>query len=826
MIGWLLELIGVDPTLAGRVAEAQWLWARPGLLWLGLVLLLPAAVFVFRRHRRSLPHLTRGQRGVLTFCRVGVLALLVFVLGAPYLRLEESVTQKPVVAVMVDGSGSMALPTGGYEGEQLRGVALAAGVTELADEASEGEDGERLPAVDAEGRRTMSNMSRAALLERVWEQSGEAMFTSLAERFEVRGYRFDRRGQAMSLSGLASVAEDAAAMGTQTAIGAALQEVIEDVGGRAVAGIVLFSDGQSNAGPGPADVVRRWRETGAGTASATAGEDEAAAVRVWTVPVGSGARLVDVRLMDVLAPARVARGDTASIVATVASHGFDGRAVRVRLLEGENVLDDREVTLTDDDRQQVNLRFTAAADDEPGTRLLRVEVESLSEEQVADNNEQSLAVDVDETQWEVLYLEGYPRWDFRFLDHALQRDRGLAVRMVMEAPLRAGEGVDLAELPALARLPEDAAGWAEYHVVVLGDVSTDLLPERAQAQLARAVREEGLGLIVQAGPQHMPHAFADGPLAELLPVELSEGDAGDEQGGWEAEAYSPFKMQVTATGATHPALRLYDQAARNRGVWSQMPPFYWAAALGEPRPGATVLAELASAEHEGVPLVAEHYAGSGRVMLIGLDSTYRWRRNIGDHLFYRFWGQALRHVARTTERDGQTSWLAAYPPRVEPGERVSVELYAVDGDGQPATREQATLQVRHGEQTDTLELHRTPTPGIYRGQWSQEAHGQYTLTHTDAAGEELTANVRVASSSRELLRPDVDRETLGTLAEATGGELIELDELPRLADAFEGEPATLSQVHVQELWDNWLTLLLLVSLYCTDVFVRRMAGVM
>ncbi|MBE3132450.1 MAG: hypothetical protein IMZ55_03180, partial [Acidobacteria bacterium] len=373
--------------------------------------------------------------------------------------------------------------------------------------------------------------------------------------------------------------------------------------------------------------------------------------------------------------------------------------------------------------------------------------------------------------------------------------------------------------------PEDAAALAEYNVVVLGDVTPDLLPGRLQQQIARAVEEDGLGLIVQAGPRAMPHAFADGPLAKLLPVRIVRGDgvAAGDQPGMEAPPFAPFVMQVTAPGSTHPAFLLYDSATRNRGVWSRMPPFYWSAAAAEASAGATVLAEFKTVA-DVRPLIAEHYAGAGRVLFIGTDSTYRWRRNIGDHLFYRFWGQAIRRVAKSRQRSGEASWIEVHPARVEVGENVAVELYAVDAEGRPLDRARAEASVVLGESTQTIILERSADPGHFRGLWAPRAIGEYRVLYTDSAGTAITGAVRVAESGRELLRPDVDRDTLGSLAELSGGGLLELDRLGELPQKLRGEAVTVHRTHEEELWDNWLVLVLLVVLYSADVFARRMSG--
>ena len=282
-------------------------------------------------------------------------------------------------------------------------------------------------------------------------------------------------------------------------------------------------------------------------------------------------------------------------------------------------------------------------------------------------------------------------------------------------------------------------------------------------------------------------------------------------------------MKVLATGAIHPVFRLYDSATQNRGVWSRMPEFYWAAAAERGAPAATVLAQLEGAGIER-PLIAEQYVGRGRVLFLGTDSTYRWRRNIGDHLFYRFWGQAIRHMTQNKRRSGDTSWMQVYPARIEPGESIAVELYAVDREGNPLERSTVTVQVTGTDMVERIRLDQAGQAGRYRGNWQPPQLGQYRLGYTDARHRAVTAAVQVASSGRELRRPIIDRDALALLAEAGSGGLLEIDEIDRLPELLQGEPQDVDFTHQEEIWDNWLTLLLLVGLYCTDVGVRRLSG--
>ena len=71
------------------------------------------------------------------------------------------------------------------------------------------------------------------------------------------------------------------------------------------------------------------------------------------------------------------------------------------------------------------------------------------------------------------------------------------------------------------------------------------------------------------------------------------------------------------------------------------------------------------------------------MLFVGTDSTWLWRQNVGDRFFYKFWGQAIRAVARNDKTTQKKSWLEVRPVHVQPGEAARVELMAFAADGSP-----------------------------------------------------------------------------------------------------------------------------------------------
>jgi hypothetical protein len=209
-------------------------------------------------------------------------------------------------------------------------------------------------------------------------------------------------------------------------------------------------------------------------------------------------------------------------------------------------------------------------------------------------------------------------------------------------------------------------------------------------------------------------------------------------------------------------------------------------------------------------------------MFVGTDSTWVWRQNVGDRFFYKFWGQAIRFVARRDEDElKRKNWLEVRPARAQPGEQVQIELMAFHGDGSPRQEPKLAVQVAGPSGSRTVEMAADPTTvGRYTGRVLPDAPGAFRFLFTPIQGEQpLEAGVQVASATEELRRPNVNLPGLKQI-----GAVVRLDELDTIRSQLKGE-TKVTQLHREAtIWDNWLVLSLLVIVYSLDVGMRRMAG--
>lgn len=794
MFPWLLRQLNLSDEYAAHLDDVSLTFQNPRLLVAGLLVLVPVSIFIYLRQKRNLPTVPTGLRVTLSATRILILLLLVLVLGSPILKLDHKSERRPIVGVLFDASQSMDLPAGPYASdEELLKVARAAGYR-TGDSAT-----------DAETRRALTRISRAKLAQQV-VQSSKALFEGLTKKYDVQYWAFSRDAARLGVDPTRlQLPEPPSPGGPATQIGDAVGKLLDEASGREIAGVVLFSDGQNNGGRSVAE---------AASAAAAAGTP------VFPVPVGSSKRLQDVAIADLFATSLVTVEDTARVAVTVESHGFDKRPVKVELRDGEQLLDSKELVLRDSEQQQVELSFKAM---QPGTRYLTVSIPPQPEEaeHLRGNNTDSVYIRVSEEKLKVLLVEGRPRWDFRFLKNALRRDNGIGGRQTKEVDLvLESEWRRQPEEVRAKALPTTLEQLSEYHTVILGDVSPRLLDPAFQKLLAQAVREKGVGLVVQAGPLNMPHRYG-AELQELLPVRTQPGVPGRQPRGTPS-----FRVELAPEGASHEAMRFYDDPGRNHNAWANLPRYYWSAAAERPAPGATVLAwNPIPTAYGKLPLVAHHYAGQGRVLFVGTDETFRWRQNVGERFFYRFWGQAVRFVARNDAHAGKKSWIEVRPLRAAPGEAVEVELMAFGPDGTALTDPKQAVQVTGGGKVQPVELSADPLiKGRYTGRFVPASAGDHVVNYTPPGQPDVEARLRVVSATEELRQPNVNRLVLEGLAATSGGAVVELSDLSSIEDRLKGESKYTELHREASVWDNWLVLALLIGLYTVDVGLRRLMG--
>ncbi|MCD4826137.1 MAG: hypothetical protein K8S55_16220 [Phycisphaerae bacterium] len=318
------------------------------------------------------------------------------------------------------------------------------------------------------------------------------------------------------------------------------------------------------------------------------------------------------------------------------------------------------------------------------------------------------------------------------------------------------------------------------------------------------------------------------PLADLLPVTLTENPIDVSRIIHETRPKA-WPIRLTGYGVDHPITRLEGQGQANRNLWDALPGIYWSHAVAWKKPAARVLAEHSSPDRktrgrsQPEPLIAVHTVGSGRVLYMGFDETWRWRFIESGFYHRRFWGNVVRYLAPLNARQVV---IATGGDRFGAGDKITVEVEAFDSEFKPLTDPIFPLKMIDAK-TGQVREHTLKAikgkPGRYKATIIAAATGTYILT----CDEKIANRDRVAARQivielprAEACRTEADSRTMQTFA-SRKDYFLRADQIDQLAELIPSEPLHRKEKFLHPLWDTPLAWLLIVILLTVEWIVRK-----
>lgn len=721
----LLAAADVQHRLSSRLLDGfdDW-WQMPATVLAAAAV----AAYVVWMVRRDAVDLSRPLVALLAVLRLGALAAVAVAILDVERIAEHEIALPSRVAVLVDSSASMSLADG-----------------------------------------TDPAATRAAQAADVLESD---LLAAVLPRHEVSVWRFD--ADAAAVLRLSSTAAGSAAAtaeadwraqlapgGAETRLGEAISEVVAGGAAGTLAGVIVLSDGGQNAGLDPRS---------AAAAAARAG------VAVHAIGVGSDVLPANVRVADLVAPARVFPGDRFAVSAFLQPQGLAGERVRVELVErpaaaalgdesAARVIDGVEALLGGDG-DLVPVRFDVAGLPTPGRRLLAVRVVPPAADRSPADDAQGVDVEVVDRVTQVLLMAGGPGREYQFMRNVLERDKSFAVDVLLGT---AAAGISQDARRILDGFPAADEALGGYDSIVAIDYDWRLLEPAAQARLERWVAGESGGLVLAAGGVFMDAWLGDPRTATirgLYPLELRRrGEPAGAGGGAE-----PRRLALTRDGSEAEFLRLAGTAAASAAVWQEFPGVYACYPAVGVKPGATVYVRLAPGPAgEGPAYLVGQFYGSGSVLAVGSGEFWRLR-SLGDDVYERLVAQLVRHVAQgRLMRGSRRGRLIVEQDRVAVGGTVRIRVVTPGTGQRPACRAVAP----DGSHVVVPLVDEPARPGTLAGGFVATREGGWLVeVEPVAAGDErLSRRIQVQLPDRELARPRLDRGVLSQLATATGGSV-------------------------------------------------------
>lgn len=708
--------------------QADWVWARAWpTLWLALLGLFALCLVAYSMW--NLP-LAPGKRLLVTCLQLIAVAVVLCMLWLPSLRTESLEPGENTIAYLIDGSASMHQIDSGDNFSRLDNALEAVQENKLLDN----------PLFDT-------------ALYSVTDQLNP--IESLDEMPEP---------------------------GTRSAIAAAIEDLNQAVEQRALAAVVLISDGAENA---TVPNTQWWQGI------------KSAGIPIHTVGVGAETHVADLELMDItmqqygVADSRI----TATVV--IQHHGIAN--ARLRVTSGDRLLFADDLTFADDQLQSAHqIEFNAG---QQGTSELEFSLQADVPEDNVLNNTQRRILDVGSKQRRILYVEGEPRWEYKFIRRAVEGYSGVELVSLLRTSANKyyRQGVsDAQELSA--GFPATREALFAYDAIIIGSFEAAMLSLDQQANLRDFVSVRGGSLLMLAGQNGLANGgWGRTVLAPVLPVSLSSRVRNDDF------HRGRVGFSLTQQGNRADWLQLGDDDIT---PWHQLPALADVQLTGEPRAGSVVLLN-AQWNNNSLPLLVWQRYGQGQSFVLATSGTWRWQMRLPseDQTHERFWQQLLSQLVSQTlqqitfeqigdaYRDAESLPLAVtvrnddYTP-VSHG-RLAVEVVAPDNSIVPV---ELIADINN--------------PGRFVGAVDAPLAGPYGMKvqvppngESQAPSTEQQAFWMSEKNAAEYFGAIQNTSFLKRVATETGGQYFQLNSIDDLPKALSLQNSALTRTNLLPLWN-------------------------
>ena len=810
----MTTLFAVDPLFA-ELSLRGWV-----PVWMAVLLGLVAVAAVGLMYVLETGRVGVVPRIGLACVRMGIVVVIAFLMLRPVWVTEHKGDRRRPVSVLIDTSQSMDSkdPRPGVA-DQWR-VAMAydlvpadKGIPDLpiSSAVQDGKLPEKPPRIEI--ARAALTSPKFDLLNRLRNGSGPLEMATFGSR---------RTGK--EAADLAWI-KDLTATEPRTALTDTVAELIARDANDLPAAIVIVTDGRDNMSRTSLDDLGR--------------ECARLKVPLYIYGVGSSA-FGQVQLRDAAVPDTIFVDDLVAVPIRYRVKGVADGQAKIVLKYGDRVVASKIIdpVREGDDLREI-LTFTPTKQDADAKKpelTATIEVTSGAGANVEIlTDEVNKAVKVVDRKLKVLMVDSLPRWDFKFLQRALLRDRRVEARFFLTEADRTAMKSGKPWLPGFAVGRDDfRKELFEYDLLILGDIPSAFWTPDQQEVIKEFVAEGG-GMIQIAGRWHAPAGWVKSPIGDVLPVEFNAVKFPIES----PQRPTGFRPVIAPAAARSPILSLEDDPLDNAKLWRTLPEIYWHYPVTKLKPAAEVFLvhpKEKTTDGKPLPLLAGHYYGKGYVLFVGFDETWRWRFNEQDKYFGRFWSQAV-YVAGVPRTVG-TKLTQLSVDTTDPVQGKTGQVYArlFTKDFKPVTAEEIEarlikLDAGPNDKNANVPIKlvairgtdNKPT-GEYVATLPFNYAGRFSLKVDPNNGNPAALDYRVTlSPDNELAPGGMDEPAMRKLAESSGGQFYREEDLLKLPADVKPRTTPFSTRSEFVLW-NWWAMALIVGLLTVEWIVRKFCG--
>ncbi|HEX4168727.1 MAG TPA: glutamine amidotransferase [Bryobacteraceae bacterium] len=625
------------------------------------------------------------------------------------------------------------------------------------------------------------------------------LLKQLQAKFQVRLYRLGASLERVDQLNKLNASEPA------TQIGRGLGDLAAESATLPIGSVVLLSDGSDNGGGIDSSVLSQLKDR---------------RLPVNTIGFGKEKLQNDVELDNVELAAKALPGSRMQAQVTIRQDGFSRERARLVVNAGGTILANREITLRNAPEQVETVEFNAG---KAGVENVEVRIDPLPGETNTLNNRVTRILSVDNAKRRILYIEGEPRWEFKFLRRAAEDDPALQIVSMLRTTQNKiyRQGISNPEELAggFPTKPEDLFA---YQGLILGSVESAFFTSVQQQLIKEFVDRRGGGLLFLGGRWSLSDGgYNVAPFPELLPVNLPRRKNTFQR--------SFVAAELTDAGKQSTICRIEEDPEKSADHWEVLPYLANYQDPGTPKPGAQVLANV-NAGGKRIPLLVTENYGRGRTAVMATAGTWRWRMQqpVADKSQETFWRQLLRWQAGPSPSEVTASSPNA---NLADDDRAQIRAEVRDKAYLPVADADVSARIIEPDgSSHTAALRPDPTtPGIYAADWTASQEGSYVVELSAFRGsEKLGADVlpfHRQNGVAENFHREQNRDLLERLAQETGGRYYTPQSASKLPDEIAYSEAGITSREMKDLWNMPAVFILLLALRSAEWLLRRRWGV-
>ncbi len=623
-------------------------------------------------------------------------------------------------------------------------------------------------------------------------------FGRLSQQFEVQLFRFS--DQAQPLQDLSTLS----ASSNVSAVTGALAQVLRGSANNPLGAVLVLSDGldTSPLAHSLADLAG-WQ------------------VPVHTLGLGRQQIPEDLGISDVQLPSRLTPGSALRAQVTLVHDGAG--TARLKVSQSGQLVGIEEVVLGSGTRTSAWLELPLP---ETGHHELTFSLEPSETDRNLANNSLTRMLEVAPRVRRILYIEGEPRWEYKFLRRALSGDPGLKLETLLRVSPNKyyRQGIDdPSQLEA--GFPTDRETLFSYHGIIIGSIEAASFSDQQLELIRDFVAHRGGGLLMLAGRSGLGQGgWGNSALAGVLPTMLPPPER-------ESFARQRWPVLRSPEGARSNMLQLASADEEDAELWQSLPALANYQQLGDLKPAAVTLLSV-DVNGSPEPLMVQQPYGRGLSIALATSGTWRWQMSLPleDYRHETFWRQLLRTLGSEAPEAFELSVTTE-------GSQLHLRAELRDESFEPLAGQPVTAMVS-GTTSSAVSL--SPVPGqlgVYQAQLPLGGDGPHFVEASSGApvsGTQPSVQAQPGAGSgsaraalfhagqrAERVSLAQNRAGLAAISSATGGQYFTADQLSQLPQVITASSAGITRTQILPLWDAPLALLLLVLLKSTEWLLRR-----